>query len=287
MSEPSPFIVETTDATFETDVVERSRDVPVLVDFWAEWCGPCRMLSPVLENLATEYAGKFVLAKANTEAAPAVAAEFRVRSIPAVFAVREGRVVDSFVGALPEPSIRSWIDRLLPTPAETTAAQARALEDTDADAAEANYREALKLAPDLAAAKVGLARVLLNRDRVDEARGLIGELERRGFLEPEVERVKAELALRSHAGPSGGIEQAQAAVEANPGDRGLKLQLAEALAAGGRYEEALALGLELVELDRKSVGEAARKLMLNIFQLLPADSELAGEYRRQLAAALF
>ena len=287
MTHASPYIVEANEATFEAEVLERSHAVPVVIDFWAEWCAPCRVLKPVLEKLANEFAGKVVLAKVNTEEAPGVAAQFGVRSIPAVFAVREGRVVDSFVGALPESAVRAWIERLLPTPAETAAAEARGLESADPERAEARYRAALALAPDLAPAKAGLARTLLARGRYDEAHALVAELERRGFLEPEAEKLKAELELRSDANQAGDLEAARAALAASPAEPELKLKVAEALAVAGQSEEALSLCLELVELGPKSVGERARKVMLNIFQLLPPESELAAEYRRRLAAALF
>jgi putative thioredoxin len=286
MSDKSPHVVEATRDTFERDAIERSRDVPVVVDFWAEWCGPCRMLGPVLERLAGEYGGKFVLVKADTERMPEVAAGFGVRSIPAVFGLRDGQVVDGFVGVLAESAIRAFLDRLLPTPAEALAAEAGRLEATDPRAAEAKYREALTLAPDEPRAKVGLARLALAGGRVEEARRLVANLERRGFLEPEAERLKAELTLRDQARAAGGVEDARAAVAADPGDLGRRLKLAEALAAAGQYPEALDIGLDLVERDRKGVGEEARKMMLAIFQLLPADSELVADYRRKLSFVL-
>src|SRR3954452_2254365 len=131
MSTNNPWIVETTRETFEKDVIEASRDRPVVVDFWAEWCGPCRMLGPILERLAEEYDGKFVLVKADTEVLPEVAGSFGVRSIPAVFGLRDGKVRDSFVGVLAESAIRSFLDGLMPTPAEAMVKEARELEATD------------------------------------------------------------------------------------------------------------------------------------------------------------
>src|SRR5271165_2536188 len=121
MSEPtenSAFIVEVTAENFEREVVERSLTVPVVLDFWAEWCGPCKMLGPVLERLAQEYAGRFVLAKIDTERSPELALQFGVQSIPMVYGVRGGRVVDGFIGVQPETAIRAWLDRLMPAPAE-------------------------------------------------------------------------------------------------------------------------------------------------------------------------
>ena len=286
MSDPSPSIIEATPETFQRDVIDRSHEVPVLVDFWAAWCQPCRLLGPVLERLAQEYEGKFVLAKADTERLPEIAAEFGVRSIPAVYGLRDGRVVDSFVGVQPEAAIRAFLGRLLPSPAEALVAEARGLEATDPRAAEAKYRQALELSSAEPSAKIGLVRLLLAQDRAEEARALLEDLGRRGFLEPEAERLQAELDLRDRSRGAGGVEAARAAVAAHPDDLGSKLKLAEALAAAGQYPEALEIGLDLVGRDRRGVGEEARKMMLAIFQLLPGDSELVGEYRRKLSLVL-
>jgi putative thioredoxin len=282
----SSFVIEATAKNFEQDVIERSHSVPVVIDFWATWCGPCLMLGPVLEKLAKEYAGKFVLAKVDTDHQSELAVQFGVRSIPAVFGVRNGKAVDGFVGVQPESAIRTWIDRLLPTPAETIAAQARILEPSDPSAAAAKYSEALILDPELPQAQAGLARIALELGHLEDAQTRIAVLERRGFLEPEAEKIKAELTLRLQAGDTGGIEAARAALAASPDDPNLKFQLAEALAAAGQYADALALSLELVERDRKGVGEKARQTMVAIFQLLPGDSELLTEYQRQLSLAL-
>lgn len=282
----SPHIVDVTTATFADEVVERSRSVPVVVDVWAAWCGPCKMLGPLLEKLAREYDGKFVLAKVDSDRAPEIAANLRVRSIPAVFGVRDGQIVDSFAGVQSETFLRQWLDRLLPSKAEAVAAEARALEGSDPEAAASLYDEALALDPELGAARVGLARLALAAGRVDEARAAVQELERRGFLEPEAEKLKAEIVLKAQAEGAADVDAARAAAEAAPADKALKLRLAEALAAASRYDEAPALALDLVETDRKGAGEEARKLMLAVFQLLPDDSELAAEFRRRLSFAL-
>src|SRR4051812_46616407 len=123
-SPANPSIIETTDATFEQDAIARSKDVPVVVDFWATWCQPCRLLGPILEKLVQEMNGAFVLVKAETEQVPATAAALGIRSIPAVFGIKDGQLVDSFLGALPESAVRAWIERLLPTPAEQKISQA-------------------------------------------------------------------------------------------------------------------------------------------------------------------
>jgi putative thioredoxin len=281
-------VIEATSASFQQSVIEQSRDVPVVVDFWAPWCGPCRMLSPVLEKLAQDYDGRFVLAKVESDREPELSAQFGVRSIPAVFGVRDGKVVDAFVGVLPESVIRTWIDRLLPTPAEILAGEAKALETTDPPAAEAKYNAALALVPDMPAAQTGMARIALDEGRLDDALARVTSLERRGFLEPDAQKVKAELTLRIQAQQAGGIslEAARAALAARPDDLNLKFQLAEAQAASGQYSDALAICLELVERGGKGLGEKARQTMTAIFQLLPPTSELVTEYQRLLSLAL-
>jgi putative thioredoxin len=281
-------VFDATARDFTQTVLERSRSVPVVIDFWASWCSPCRMLGPVLEKLAREYDGRFLLAKVDTEREPELAAQFGVRSIPAVFAVREGKVHDAFVGVQPESVIRNWLGRLLPTPAEVLAAQAFELERSDPTAAELKYNEALTLDADLPSAQVGLGRIALQEGRLDDAKARILSLERRGFLEPDAEKLKAEVTLRVQAHETGGIslQDARAAVTARPDDLGLKYQLAETLASAGEYSDALALCLELVERDRKGIGEQARRTMIAIFQLLPPDSDLVTEYQRQLSFVL-
>jgi putative thioredoxin len=283
----SPWIVDARPETFQQEVVERSRELPVVIDFWATWCQPCRMLGPILEKLADEYQGRFLLVKAETEKLPDIAAAFGVQSIPAVYALRHGELLDYFVGLLSEAQIREWLNRLLPTPAEELLSEAAKLEATDAGAAEARYREAARLAPNLAAAKIGLAGLLLKQNRVDEAAAVVEELESRGFLEPEAERLKSQVDLRVQGSEVGNLDACRAAAAAQPEDLDLKFKLAEALASAGQYEEALQLALSLVQADRKRFGERARKIMVDIFHLLPGDSELASRYRRQLSTALY
>ncbi len=284
-SSPS-HIVEATSETFAREVIERSSSVPVVVDFWAPWCGPCKLLSPILEKLADEYDGKFLLAKVDIDQNPDLAGQFGVRSIPAVYGVRDNTVVDAFVGVQPEAVIRTWIDRLLPTAAESLAEAAHHLESTDPRAAEAKYGQALELQADLPQAQIGLARIALAQGQIEDAAARIAALERRGFLEPEGERLKATLMLQSQAVGANSIDAARSLVAAHPEDLKLKLALAESLAAAGQYAEALALCLELVERDRKGVGEQARQIMIAIFRLLPPGDELVTEYQRQLSLVL-
>jgi putative thioredoxin len=283
----SSWIVNTSETGFERDVIERSREVPVVVDFWATWCQPCRLLGPMLEKIAEESQGKFVLVKAQTEEMPAISAAFGVQAIPTVVALRDGRIVDQFVGLLPEPQLRAWINGILPTPAEVLAADAKALEAADPRAAEAKYRQVLDMKPNDTEAQVGLARVLLATGRLEESRNTLDELAELGTLDPEGQRVHAKAIVALEGRQAGSVAECRAVVAANPDDLALRLRLAKALAAAGQYEEAMEICVALVQKDRRGQSEAARELMVRLFHLLGSESELAAAYRRKLAMALY
>lgn len=273
----------TSDATFASDVIERSRDLPIVVDFWAPWCQPCRLLAPSLEKVASEFEGRVALIKANIDTMPATASRLGIASIPAVLGFRDGRVVNSFVGVLAESYIRDFFQGLLPTPVELLVREGAALEAQEPEQAAERYRAALALAGPLdAAPRIALARVLLTLGRNAESQTLIDELEARGYLEPEAESLKAKLLLSLAPHDRGSLDDLRKKADANVADLGAKLLLAEALAADHQYAEALELALDLVERDRKNTGEAARKLMLAIFNLVPNDP-LSTDYRRKLS----
>ncbi len=278
----SPWIVNTTAESFDADVFERSNEVPVLVDFWAEWCAPCRMLGPILERLAVEYDGQFVLVKAETDQLPKAASEFQVQSIPAVYGVVGGEIADFFTGALPEPEIRERIDRILQA---GEVIRIRNLEAPSPELAEAAYRQLLEQAPGEAAPSIGLARVLLAQGQLEEAQEILDRLESRGFLEPEAENLKASLQLSNKTDVD--LAACRKAVDEHPDDLEGQLSLAEALAGDGQYQEAMEICLSLVEHDRQGVGERGRQMMLDIFRVLPEDSDLVPEYRRKLSMLLY
>jgi len=275
-------VVDTTAETFERDVLERSFEAPVVVDFWASWCAPCRALGPLLEKFAEQYAGRFVLVKADTDQLQEAAMQFQVQSIPAVFGIVAGQVVDFFAGALPEPQVRAWLERLLQG---ARLVEAQRLEATDPQQAERIYREILEHQPQDAPAQLGLGRLLVAQQRTDEARAIVAQLESRGFLEPEAEKLKATLQLLD----TGNVDLValRQAAEAEPGNLELRLQLAQALAGKGEYEPAFEICLALVEQDRHGVGERARQAMVDMFRVLPEGSELVSDYRRQLAMLLY
>ena len=280
--ERSEWIVDTTQESFQKDVFERSKKTLVVVDFWAGWCAPCKTLAPILEKVAIESAGKFVLVKADTERVAEAAGEFQVSSIPAVFGVSGGEVVDVFHGVLPEDQIRAWVDRLLEHHAMV---EVHALEETDPEAAEVRYRSLTAEHPNEAHLTIGLGRVLLAQGKEVECQELIEQLEERGFLEPEAQQLMAVLKMRNRQVSD--VESIRQQVAAAPDDIGLQWQLAEALSGEKQYAESLSICLTVVQQDRHGVGENARQLMLDIFRILPEDDELTGEYRRKLALALY
>jgi putative thioredoxin len=285
--EPNPWIIQPTAETFEKDVIERSLQTPVILDFWATWCEPCKQLGPTLEKLAEEAQGKFILAKVDVDQNPEIAQWFGVQQIPVVFAIQGGQAVDQFMGNVPESQIREWLQQFQPSPLQVLLRDAVALEATSATEAEGKYREALELEKESPAAKIGLTRVLMAQHRDEEARALIKEMEARGFLEPEAQPVKAELEIRAAAMETGGVGAARAAVEAQPENLDLQIQLADTLAASHAYPEALEICLNLVKQHRATMGEKAKTTMVQIFQALGASSELAQQYRRKLSTALY
>jgi len=282
---PSPYVFDVGDTTFESEVLERSKHTPVVVDFWAPWCGPCRTLGPLLERLADEHAGAFVVAKVNVDENPGLANAFRAQSIPMVIGLRDGQLAGHFVGAQPESAVRDFLARLLPSPGETLADEGAALLAAGKTAeAEAVFRRALDDDPRAATALVGLASVHTERAEYDAAQALLERVEP-GPVRAEADRLAAAIRIRQSG--SGDEAVLRAKVEAEPKNIEARFALAQALAAAARYEEALEHYLTIVKQDRSFGDDGARKAMLDVFDLLGPGNELADHYRSELAKVLF
>jgi putative thioredoxin len=280
------YVLDVRDADFDREVLERSAERPVVVDFWAPWCGPCRTLGPLLERLAAEHAGAFLLAKVNVDEEPRLAQGFAVRAIPTVIGLRDGKVVAEFTGAQPESAVRQFLAAILPTPADRAVDEAEALAARgEASRAEARFREALALDAHHARGLLGLARVLAAPGREAEALSLLDRVTGSAAVEAEAERLAAELRTRQ----GGGEDEAalRARISREPGDLAARLALGRALAGAKRWEEALGELLEGVRRDPSYAEEAARKAMLDVFALLGPEHPLVVRFRSELARLLF
>jgi putative thioredoxin len=271
--------------SFQREVIEASGQAPVLVDFWAPWCGPCRALTPVLEKLAEQYQGKFRLAKVNSDENPELSRQFGVRSIPSVKAFVDGNLVDEFLGARPESSVREFIEGLLPTPADLLARQAMELaEQGERERALTLLAQAAELDPMNDALHADTAEILLAMGRIAEAKAAAARM---GPLANQDRRIGALLAQLQFAdGAAADPATLEARIAGNPDDLEARLELAKALVTQQRYEPAMEQLLEIIRRDRKWNGEAGRKTMLAVFDVLGGQGELVSKYRRQLAAAL-
>jgi putative thioredoxin len=271
------YVKDVLEAQFDAAVLARSRELPVVVDFWAEWCAPCRMLGPVLEREVNALGGKVELAKVNVDHAQGLADRYGVQGIPAVMAFRDGQKVDEFVGARDAGFVKRWLGRLVPSEAAKRLSKAQTEADFEAllEDAEVGGKAALKLAEKkLAAGKAAEALALL--DRVDP----------RSAEAAAADALRTQAAFVLDAAAYGGEAKARAALAANPDDLDARWALASALAAKGDFAGALEEFLALVTKSRKYKDDGARKAMLALFDRLGSSSETTREFRRRLQLAL-
>lgn len=278
--------LDVTTDSFEREVIDASRRQPVLVDFWAPWCAPCRSLKPILERLAAGYGGKFVLAKVNTDEHPEIAQRYGVRGIPNVKAFVDGRMVDEFTGALPESRVRAFVEALVPSPAEVLRRAAMAdVANGDFDAAERKLREALALEPASAPVRVDLAELLAARPDFPAVAALIDSLPD-GDRDERLDRLRARLASWRAAQSLPDAAALREALQRDPADHPTRLRLAERLVADGELAAAMDAYLAVVAADRGELRELARRGLLRAFSLADAGDDRVHEARRRLASLL-
>lgn len=280
-------MIETTLDRFKTEVIDASMQTPVVLDFWAPWCGPCKALGPLLEKLEQQYGGRFLLVKVNTDEQPELAQHFRIRSIPTVFGIVNGQPVDQFQGALPEGQLREFIDRLLPNPGDAELEQAmHAIERGDRPAAMEHLRKALELDPASDNARLMYAQLLLEEHDAGAAQAQLAQLSAAAQQDPQVQelvrRAQQQLEDSLTPPPAGLLER----IAANPDDLQARLDVATHHVGQKAWEPALEQLLEIVRRDRSFGDDIGRKTMVEVFGLASAQPELVSRWRRQLGSAL-
>jgi putative thioredoxin len=284
----SPYIVTLTAANFQQIVLEESFQRPVLVDFWADWCAPCRQLMPILAKLADEMKGQFILAKLDTEAEPEVAAQFGIRSLPTVQLFKEGRAVDQFMGALPESQVREFLSRHIARASDRLLQQARGLLAAgDTAGAERLIERARAEDPDNS--RVFVAEVEL-KAAAGDADGALALLEHTPvdlINDPELAALRGRLAFASAIAGAPDAATLAKRLEADPSDSEARYQLAAHQVIGGDYEAALENLLALLKKDRTYGDDAARKGMVAVFDLLGGSGDLVSRYRGKMLSSLY
>ena len=292
--EPAPagLIKDSDTQHFVADVIEASKEVPVIVDFWAPWCGPCKQLGPALEKAVTAARGRVRLVKIDIDESPEIAQQMRIQSIPAVFAFDQGQPVDGFVGALPDGQVKAFVDKLGsaagPSPVEDALAQAAEIrEGGDLAGAAALYGEILKQSSGDPVALAGLARCYLTSGDLARARQTLAMVPPEQENHAEVLSAKASVDLAERVGEAGDVGSLRAAVERDPNDHQARYDLALALVSTGEREAGVTELIEIVRRDREWNDQAARKQLLQLFDAYGPTDEVTVSGRRQLSAILF
>lgn len=284
-------IIDTTTKTFMKDVVEESRTRPVLVDFWAPWCGPCKQLTPVIEKVVRAAKGKVRLAKMNTDEHPAVAQQLGIQSLPTVYAFVNGQPVDGFMGAQPEGQIKALVDRLTAgapdSAAEILLSADAALEEGDLAGASELYAHVLTEEPENLKAIAGLARTQLAAGSLDAAKATLASVPEKSANDAGIAAVRAAIELEEAAAELGDVKDLEAKVAANPLDHQARFDLAVALNAHGKREEAIEHLLAVVRKDRTWNEDGARKQLVQFFEAWGPTDEMTILGRRRLSSLLF
>ncbi len=291
---PSDLIKDVSEATFMADVVDASSEVPVIVDFWAPWCGPCKQLGPALEDAVTKRGGKIRMAKVNVDENQQIAGQMRVQSIPAVFAFVNGQPVDGFMGALPGSEIDAFIDKILamaggeePGLAEALAAADEMLAEGAVTDAAQTYGAILQEEPENASALAGLARAYLALNEDEKARAILDNAPDAIKEDPLLTAVAAELDLKAASAAAGDTADLQAKLAANPDDHQIRFDLATSLAGNGDNEAAIEELLELFRRDAEWNDGAAKEQLLKICDMLGPKDPIAQKGRRRLTSMIF
>jgi len=291
-AEQSGLIKDTTTQGFRQDVVAESMNQPVLVDFWAPWCGPCKQLTPIIEKVVKEAGGKVKLVKMNIDEHPAIPGQLGIQSIPAVIAFQRGQPIDGFMGALPESQVKSFIEKLVGPmgPAATEELILAAQEATEAgDAAGASelYANVLQLEPENVSALAGLARLHLDVGDLEGAKGILASAPETKAADPALATVRAAIELAEQAASLGDTAELEAKVAANPKDHQARFDLALALNARDRREEAVDHLIAIIKADRAWNDDGARKQLLQLFEAWGPMDENSVAGRRKLSTLLF
>ena len=285
-------VKDTTTAGFRQDVIAESMNRPVLVDFWAPWCGPCKQLTPVLEKVVTAAAGKVVLVKMNIDEHPSIAGQLGIQSIPAVIAFQRGQPVDGFMGALPEGQVKEFIDRIAgpggPSPIESALEEAaRLVAEGDLASASELYAAVLEQEPDNVAALAGLARIQLDAGELENARQVLAMVPEAKANDPALAGIRAALELAEQAASLGDLAGLQAQVEKSPDDHQARFDLALGLAARGDRSAAVDHLIEIRRRDRDWNEDGARKQLLQFFEAWGVMDPDTIRGRRKLSTLLF